>query len=434
MAGGNIEVAEPVPENAVKAAELLTELKALETKAAYYNELAHQLNSEEAAALKDLAKQRKKVKSFLHDKGVTAAASRDQVFADRVDEIRRKLQHIENQFPKPAHFLLRLALGNTAPLSLKPLAMRLHFKHEYELFKLRFTLISIGFAVIGLFLYDGRVLDALYGFTMLYYYCTCVLREHILLVNGSRIRSWWFGHHYFSILTSGVMLIWPTTAIYRAVRPILFQFFLYVGILQYFQYRYQRNRLYVLVALDRARPMDTVSGEGFFTQSLEREFFFLLPFIVTSQIWQLYNGYLLLTLWEKQLSEKAEWQALVLSALFFILGLGNMIATVRTVMSKRRKGNRRVGPKGRLAVSGLTNLPGSPPISPAIMTSRSSSFPFPTAGTTIPKDLSSLHPASRRPYGELKLGDTGLTRREVQATAEALVDGAETGAVGGASS
>ncbi|TPX65776.1 hypothetical protein SpCBS45565_g04944 [Spizellomyces sp. 'palustris'] len=363
---------ERVPD-VTRAAELTTELKALEARATHFNELAQQVNSEEAACLKELAKQRKKVREFLRDKTVVATASRDQVFADRLEGIRRKLQHLEFQFPKPAHIILRLALGSTAPVSLKPLALRLHYKQEYELFKLRFTLVFIFLSIAGLFIYGGRVLDAVYGFAMLYYYCTCVLREHILLVNGSRIRSWWFGHHYFSIILSGVMLIWPATASYKSIRTPFYVFCLYINILQYFQYRYQRARLYVLVALDRARPMDTLSGDGFFSGSLEREFLFLLPFLVIGQVWQLYNAWDLYWMWEKQPAKK-EWQPLVASGLFLILGIGNMLATVRTWVSKKRSGK---GSRKRAKDYMLSNLPGSPPVSPGIMTSGVNAFPFP---------------------------------------------------------
>lgn len=188
---------------------------------------------------------------------------------------------------------------------------------------------------------------------MLYYYCTCVLREHILLVNGSRIRTWWIGHHYLSIIISGVMLICPATPAYKAFRTPFFSFALYIAIVQFFQYRYQKSRLYTLVALDRARPMDTVAGDGFFTDSLQREFVLLIPLLVIGQVWQLWNAWVLFGLWQEQ--DREVWQIPASIALFAILGIGNMLTTVRTWGAKAGRGKKSKQD---------TNLPGSPPISP----------------------------------------------------------------------
>ena len=62
----------------------------------------------------------------------------------------------------------------------------------------------------------------------------------------------------------------------------------------------------MLVALDRARPMDTVAGEGFFSDQLEREFLLLTPFLVAGQVWQMYMSWMLTKLWIAQ--EEKEWQ------------------------------------------------------------------------------------------------------------------------------
>ena len=103
--------------------------------------------------------------------------------------------------------MLTLALGASGPFILRPIKRRLEYKQEYEIFKLRMTLIACVMAFLSLFIYSSRITDAIFAFLLLYYYCSVVLREHILIVNGSRIRSWWVLHHYLSILTSGILLV-----------------------------------------------------------------------------------------------------------------------------------------------------------------------------------------------------------------------------------
>ncbi|KAI8825996.1 TMPIT-like protein-domain-containing protein, partial [Fimicolochytrium jonesii] len=293
---------------------------------------------------------------------------------EKLELIRRKIQHLEFQFPKPAHIILRLALGSYAPVSLKPLQLRLQYKQEYEIFKLRFSLIFLAFSVLGLGVIRNRAFDAIFGFAILYYYCTCILREHILLVNGSRIRSWWFGHHYLSIILSGVLLIWPSTPAYRSFRTPFFAFAGFMQVMQYLQYRYQRSRLYVLVTLDRARPMDTVAGDGFFSASMEREFFLLVPFLVIGQLWQLYNAYILYVFWHTSEGQEG-WQGLAAAILFAILGVGNTVTTLRTWRAKK---------KGASLPSSL--MPGSPPITSPLAspTSPTSSAPLNGNGSVAP--------------------------------------------------
>ena len=43
-----------------------------------------------------------------------------------------------------------------------------------------------------------RVLDLVFMFLIVWYYCTLTIRESILIVNGSRIKGWWRTHHFIS--------------------------------------------------------------------------------------------------------------------------------------------------------------------------------------------------------------------------------------------
>ncbi|RKO84061.1 TMPIT-like protein-domain-containing protein [Blyttiomyces helicus] len=100
--------------------------------------------------------------------------------------------------------------------------------------------------------------------------------------------------------------VWPTTASYTQFRAPFFKFAIYITVVQTLQYRYQQARLYVLVSLDRAVPMDTLAGDGFFTNSLEREFWLLTPFLVIGQLWQFWIGGRLWYLYSRGVHE--EWQ------------------------------------------------------------------------------------------------------------------------------
>ena len=86
---------------------------------------------------------------------------------------------------------------------------------------MRMTLISCVVTGIGWLFTTSRVLDAIFGFLLLYYYCTCVLREHILMVNGSRIRNWWFAHHYICIFLSGVILVRSESHLPQSFVPLV---------------------------------------------------------------------------------------------------------------------------------------------------------------------------------------------------------------------
>lgn len=122
--------------------------------------------------------------------------------------------------------LLNLFLGDVV-LSLPP-RRRVKYKQAYEEFKLRFTFIFIAAGTLQL-LFQSLWFDALAYFLCLYYYSTVVLREHILVVNGSDIRAWWIAHHYVCVGVAGVLLIWPTSPAYLMMRPLLIKFFIFIG-------------------------------------------------------------------------------------------------------------------------------------------------------------------------------------------------------------
>ncbi|KAJ3104776.1 hypothetical protein HDU97_008844 [Phlyctochytrium planicorne] len=381
-----MEGSNPSPEEVELLAQgttLIAELKQLEAKAANYNALAVQVFAEETACLKELKEKRKAVQAFLkssrsHLKSspssppqpLTPSPSpvtppttqlpalsiakngqrqrRGSLDLESITEsLKRRLAHIEFQLPRPAKLILRLALGASAPTTLRPLSHRLQFKKEVEVFKLTMTVIGLSLSALCLSLSPASwpattaAADAAFLFTLIYYYSTVTLREHILVVNGSRIRFWWFIHHYLSIVLTGIMIIWLSSPSFQLFRHTFLMFSAYLGAVQYLQFRYQRKRLYVLVAMDMVSPMDTVSGDGVHTDRIERELLVLVPFLCFAQLWQVYNSWVLTGMWAGWSGRDAglgagEWHVLAASILFGLLGFGNMVTTLRTFLAKRR--------------------------------------------------------------------------------------------------
>ena len=106
-----------------------------------------------------------------------------------------------------------------------------------------------------------RVLDLVFMFLIVWYYCTLTIRESILIVNGSRIKGWWRTHHFISCVVGGVLLVWPDGPAYREFRDQHTLFNVYVAFIQYLQYVYQKGCLYRLRSLGERREMDiTIDG------------------------------------------------------------------------------------------------------------------------------------------------------------------------------
>lgn len=177
--------------------------------------------------------------------------------------------------------LLRLSMGSASVIQLDPRS-RLRYKSEYEDFKVTGTLLVFIISVLQLMLqmYDlGFVaIDYVINFLLLYMYSTITLREQILIVNGSRIRSWWVIHHLICVALTGTLLVWPPSPAYLRSRTLTIVFNIYISGLQYLQYRYQKSRLYVLRSLSRIGPMQTTTESA--QVHVRNSLAFLMPFLV----------------------------------------------------------------------------------------------------------------------------------------------------------
>ncbi|KAF7648747.1 hypothetical protein LDENG_00152330 [Lucifuga dentata] len=301
---------------------------------------------EEVTKLQDscssaIARQRKKLTELTssleecREKCPAARLSPEE--AETIDEIQESIKDRTNAFfemeaflPKKNGLYLSLVLGNVNVTLLNKHA-KFAYKDEYEKFKLVLTVILFLFSFTCRFLFSYRVLDALFNFLLVWYYCTLTIRESILISNGSRIKGWWVFHHYVSTFLSGVMLTWPEGVLYQMFRNQFLTYCLYqIGFVQFLQYYYQSGCLYRLRALGERHNMDlTVEG---FQSWMWRGLTFLLPFLFFGHFWQLYNGITLFRMF--QLPQCKEWQVMMCGCSYLMLFMGNFFTTLGVVYHK----------------------------------------------------------------------------------------------------
>jgi len=260
---------------------------------------------------------------------ISSAEEKERCEMLQTDLIRRKAQlyEMENSLPKPNGTYLSIIVGNVN-ISMLDKNQKFSYKNEYEKFKLVMSLIALGLSTVNSFT-NVRTLDLIHMFLLVWYYCTLTIRESILKVNGSRISGWWRAHHFISTVLAAVMLVWPIGAPYYAFRSQFMYFNVYISIVQYMQFMYQRGVLYRMKSLGQSQQMD-VTMEGF--QSwMWKSLSFLLPILFFGYILELYNAY---TLWGLCSTEGADWHEPALCLLFFILFLGNTLTTAATIPKK----------------------------------------------------------------------------------------------------
>ncbi|KAF6738214.1 Transmembrane protein 120A [Oryzias melastigma] len=325
---------------------------------------------EEVTKLQDscsgaIARQRKKLKELTssleeckqNNSTPTISSETENSIAEIEDSIKDRADaffEMEAFLPKKNGLYLTLVLGNVNVTLLNKQA-KFAYKDEYEKFKLVLTVILFMFSFTCRFLLSYRVLDALFNFLLVWYYCTLTIRESILISNGSRfahlqrillyftfcgpafpylffsrIKGWWVFHHYVSTFLSGVMLTWPEGTLYQMFRNQFLSYNLYQSFVQFLQYYYQSGCLYRLRALGERHNMDlTVEG---FQSWMWRGLTFLLPFLFFGHFWQLYNSMTLFKMF--QLPECKEWQVLMCGCSYMVLFMGNFFTTLGVVYQK----------------------------------------------------------------------------------------------------
>ncbi|KAM3722937.1 Transmembrane protein [Dirofilaria immitis] len=246
-------------------------------------------------------------------------------------ELDRRAQDMKGELPVQNNGLyLSIILGSNLNVSLMNKDDRYRYKKEYEKFK-----VTVNYALLCLLflalIFTSRILDLIINFTLVWFYCTLTIRESILRINGSRIKGWWIMHHYVSCVLSGITVTWGDGECYRSFRTQFITFCFYLSFVQLLQCRYQTGCLRRLHALGQRYSMD-VSVEGF-SSWMFKGLTFLIPFLVSSYIFQFYNSYKLFYLSKASICI-SQWQIQVLSYGFFIVACCNMFTLLSVIMNK----------------------------------------------------------------------------------------------------
>lgn len=303
-----------------------------------YREEAQNMAVMESAISSELKAVNKMLAAFeatlARDKSL-ADDERMSQFTEGIERQRRLLMDVAKAIPQKNSLILSLAVGDIN-VTLPRLADRMRYKQKYELFKLKMTFVAFCFTFLRVLLdyvfhSSIRFPDAIFLVFLAWYYCSVVLREHILRANGSHIRPWWLAHHYLSIAVVAVVLVWPEGETYRKFYPRFNIFACFVGFIQLLEFDYQRRRMYTLRALGKKDAMDLPS-EGVQEVQWNQGLSLLVPFLVVCQIWILYMAYYLFKL--SRTPECVEWQVMALGGLFAVIGVGNTYTNYVTLMSK----------------------------------------------------------------------------------------------------
>ncbi|XP_024883615.1 transmembrane protein 120 homolog [Temnothorax curvispinosus] len=302
-----------------------------------YKEL-EALNREYLLKLEEIGElQAKCVKGISHQKyrmGVISKSLKQLSTKEAREDLRKsmtrreqQLREMEQTLPKQNGVYLQIILGSVN-VSILNNNDKFKYKDEYEKFKLVLSVIGFVLSVLNLFT-NIRTLELSFMFLLVWYYCTLTIRESILKVNGSKIKGWWRFHHFLSTVISAVLLVWPNTGPWYQFRRQFMWFNVYISVVQYLQFRYQRGVLYRLKALGERDNMD-ITIEGFHSW-MWRGLSFLLPFLFAGYFFQLYNAY---TLYELSYHPEATWHVSVLSAMFLLLFVGNSATTIMVIPQK----------------------------------------------------------------------------------------------------
>lgn len=270
--------------------------------------------------------------------------------ADRLKTLRARLSDnsLQHLMPCSGGFFVELLLGSLNVRFMRK-SERLQFKTGYEKLKQKLAPGLVLLAFVCLYFSENRWLHMMLQLCLSWYYVTLAVRENILRVNGSNIKSWWIIHHYFTLMQCVLLLTWPNNSSYAQFRKSLHHFGLYNAVLQIFQTRYQMTRLYALRSLGMADEMDVVSSDStqiHWSQSMA----LLIPLILLGQAMQaLQAGHLMLIYSDN----RHELQILMLSLLFAANFIGNFYTTCVVLHEKRTKGRRRTsGQNGAISPTG----------------------------------------------------------------------------------
>uniref|UniRef100_A0A7N0UIL8 TMPIT-like protein n=1 Tax=Kalanchoe fedtschenkoi TaxID=63787 RepID=A0A7N0UIL8_KALFE len=237
---------------------------------------------------------------------------------------------------------LKMFLG---PIDVRATRKEVQFKvkEEYNSYKDRIALLFLLFPatllVLRYWLWNGCMPAfpvQLYQAWLLFLYTGLGMRENILRVNGSDIRSWWIYHHYCAMTMALVSLTWeikrgPDCVQKQRGVELFLQWAMMQGVAMLLQNRYQRQRLYTRIALGKAQRMDVVWGES---AGVKGQLWLLCPILFILQGFEAYVGFLLLR--TAFVGVVSEWQVVFCGMLLVLMAVGNFANTVQTLLAKSR--------------------------------------------------------------------------------------------------
>lgn len=365
---------------AQEAAGLLTKCRALSQRVATFSNRLIGESDALAVEIKSLQQAIAGAEKAAKGKGAAQAEVLDQLRAARDvvqglgpgGDLRR--------FCKPKNpMLLQLLLGNKVSLVTFRADQSIAMKEEYHSFRDRSALIMLaGPALLWLGMQRANVLQKqradghtfapglmtgvqAYLLWLSYFYLAMALRENVLMVNGSHIKSWWIRHHYFSAASALMMLGLP---VYSPAVWTFCQYFMAWSVLQalvmMMQNHYQRRRMYTRIALGKNSAMDVVAGES---SGGSGQLLLLYPLLFVLQTTQFgigvgvtYHTYQSFLREEGWLDADAPGSDLrgergvcLVGVSFTYMAVRNAMTTIETIMDKRKYSSRA---KSRKSASG----------------------------------------------------------------------------------
>jgi hypothetical protein len=167
---------------------------------------------------------------------------------------------------------------------------------------------------------------------LIYYYLSLAFRENILQVNGSSIKNWWIYHHYVSVAICTILLVWPDADITALKKRQFLLFAAVQGGVMFFQNIYQKRRNYVRRSLGQASQVDVESSETIVEKPTDLKL--LVPLLLALYVFELYLGGTMLLYYYQQLAGVRKHQLLFMGALMLVLGIGNLLTTMRVLFEK----------------------------------------------------------------------------------------------------
>lgn len=308
--------------------ELSQDFKKLEAVHQTYLNKLKELTVAQTTCLNHIVHQRRRLAIITKSLKETISTDKLRKIKDETIKREAQLQVIEETMPSKSGMYLRVILGNIDVSFLSEEA-KFKYKDEYEKFKLVCHIIAFTLVVLNLW-FSYRPFQIMYLFFLVWYYCTSTVREGILRANGSKIKGWWRIHHALSILCSAILLVWPENNAWNYFRGPFFKYNLYNCLVQYLQFKYQSGAIYRLKALGKKDNMD-VTIEGFHYW-MWRGLAFLFPFLFISYFYQLYNSYVLYSLYYTH--PESSWHVLAVCILMMVFFIGNSISTLMVIPNK----------------------------------------------------------------------------------------------------